>query len=75
MAHYLAEGRLHFADSRDEAVEQAVRSWATLTETQPIEQVALISDASNKEIHRLNARAAPGTGTSSSPSSPRSCAR
>jgi hypothetical protein len=28
-----------------------------LTEAHPIEQVALISDASNKEIHRMNARA------------------
>ncbi len=57
MAHYLAQGRLHMADTRDDALERAVRNWATLTETHPIEQVALISDASNKEIHRLNARA------------------
>jgi conjugative relaxase-like TrwC/TraI family protein len=57
MAHYLAEGRLHFSDSRDEAVERAVQNWARLTEAHPIEQIALISDASNKEIHRLNARA------------------
>jgi ATP-dependent exoDNAse (exonuclease V) alpha subunit len=57
MAHYLSQGRLHMADTRDEAVEHAVRNWATLTETEPIEQIALISDASNQEIHRLNARA------------------
>jgi conjugative relaxase-like TrwC/TraI family protein len=57
MAHYHSKGRLHMADSRDEAVEHAVQNWAKLTETHPIEQVALISDASNKEIHRLNARA------------------
>ncbi|HTD10000.1 MAG TPA: MobF family relaxase [Solirubrobacteraceae bacterium] len=57
MAHYLAKGRLHMADTRDEAVEHAVRNWARLTKTEPIEQVALISDASNQEIHRLNARA------------------
>jgi conjugative relaxase-like TrwC/TraI family protein len=57
MAHYLAQGRLHLLDTRDQAVEQAVQGWAKLTETHPIEQVALISDASNKEIHRLNARA------------------
>jgi conjugative relaxase-like TrwC/TraI family protein len=57
MAHYRREGRLHFSDSRDEAVEHAVQNWAKLTESHPIEQVALISDASNKEIHRLNARA------------------
>ncbi len=45
------------ADTRDQAVEQAVQDWAKLTETHPISEVALISDASNKEIDRLNARA------------------
>jgi conjugative relaxase-like TrwC/TraI family protein len=57
MAHYQARGQLHLADTRDEAVEHAVKSWAELTETHPIQEVALISDASNHEIHRLNARA------------------
>jgi conjugative relaxase-like TrwC/TraI family protein len=57
MAYYLAEGRLHLSDSREEAVEQAARNWATLTEAHPVEQIALISDASNIEIDRLNARA------------------
>ncbi len=57
MAHYYSQGRLHMADTRDEAVDRAVQSWAQLTETHPIGEVALISDASNKEIHRLNARA------------------
>ena len=57
MAHYYAEGRLHMEDTRDEAVEQAVQNWAQLTKTYSINEVALISDASNKEIHRLNARA------------------
>jgi hypothetical protein len=44
-------------DTRDEAVERAVENWARLTETHSISEVALISDASNKEIARLNARA------------------
>ena len=57
MAHYHREGRLHLSDSREEAVEHAVQRWAKLTEAHPIEQLALISDASNKEIHRMNARA------------------
>jgi ATP-dependent exoDNAse (exonuclease V) alpha subunit len=57
MAHYYAAGRLHMEDTRDEAVEQAVQNWAHLTKTHSISEVALISDASNKEIHRLNARA------------------
>ncbi len=57
MAHYLRQGRLHMADTRDEAVEHAVEGWAMLTKDLPIEEVALISDASNVEINRLNARA------------------
>jgi len=57
MAHYQARGQLHMADTRDEAVEQAVERWAKLTETHDPSEVALISDASNQEIHRLNARA------------------
>jgi conjugative relaxase-like TrwC/TraI family protein len=57
MAHYRSRGQLHMADTRDEAVEQVVREWAKLTENHPIGEVALISDASNQEIHRLNARA------------------
>jgi conjugative relaxase-like TrwC/TraI family protein len=57
MAHYYREGRLHMTDTRDEAVERAVQNWAKLTEAHPIAEVALISDASNQEIHRLNARA------------------
>lgn len=57
MAHYQARGQLHMADSRDEAVEQAAQAWGKLTETHDPSEVALISDASNQEIHRLNARA------------------
>ena len=57
MAHYQARGQLHMADTRDEAVEQATRAWAKLTQTHDPGEVALISDSSNQEIHRLNARA------------------
>src|ERR1035441_7791537 len=57
MAHYQACGQLHMADTRDQAVEHAVQAWAKLTETLDPSEVALISDASNQEIHRLNARA------------------
>lgn len=57
MAHYLAKGRLHMADTREQAGERAVRSWAMLTKEMDLRQVALIADASNLEIDRLNARA------------------
>jgi ATP-dependent exoDNAse (exonuclease V) alpha subunit len=57
MAHYQAKGNLHLADTRDQAAENAVQAWARLTETHDMRQVALIADASNVEIDRLNARA------------------
>jgi hypothetical protein len=57
MAHYHSRGQLHMTDTRDQAVEHAVQEWAKLTETHDLCEVALISDASNQEIHRLNARA------------------
>jgi ATP-dependent exoDNAse (exonuclease V) alpha subunit len=57
MAHYAARGQLHLTDTRDQAAEQAVQTWATLTEGREIREVALIADASNHEIDRLNARA------------------
>ena len=57
MARYHARGQLHMEDTRDEAVEQAAQAWAVLTETHDPSEVALISDASNQEIGRLNARA------------------
>ena len=57
MAHYQARGQLFFNDSRDEAGEAAVQRWAELTKTRDIRDVALIADASNVEIDRLNARA------------------
>jgi ATP-dependent exoDNAse (exonuclease V) alpha subunit len=57
MAHYKAQGRLHLADTRDQAAESAVRAWAQLTREIGIDKVALIADSSNREIDRLNARA------------------
>ncbi len=57
MAHYASRGQLHLSDTRDQAAEQAVQTWATLTEGRDIREVALIADASNQEIDRLNARA------------------
>jgi conjugative relaxase-like TrwC/TraI family protein len=57
MAHYQSRGQLHFADTREQALEQAVQQWADLTETHDVRAVALMSDASNIEIDRMNARA------------------
>ena len=57
MAYYHSNGKLHFEDTREQAAEQAVQEWAKLTETHDPARVALIADASNREIDRLNARA------------------
>jgi ATP-dependent exoDNAse (exonuclease V) alpha subunit len=57
MAHYASRGQLHLSDTRDQAAEQAVQTWAVLTEGRDIREVALIADAANTEIDRLNARA------------------
>jgi ATP-dependent exoDNAse (exonuclease V) alpha subunit len=57
MAHYASRGQLHLSDTRDQAAEHAVQTWATLTDGHDIREVALIADASNQEIDRLNARA------------------
>jgi hypothetical protein len=57
MAHYVSRGQLHLSDTRDQAAEQAVQTWGALTEGRDIRQVALIADAANTEIDRLNARA------------------
>lgn len=57
MAHYLHQNQLHFQDTRDEAGEAAVQRWHTLTQRYGVREVALIADASNQEIDRLNARA------------------
>jgi ATP-dependent exoDNAse (exonuclease V) alpha subunit len=57
MAHYVSRGQLYFRNTRDEAGETAVQRWHTLTQQHGLRQVALIADASNMEIDRLNARA------------------
>jgi hypothetical protein len=57
MAHYASRGQLHLSDTRDQAAEQAVQTWAELTEGRDIREIALIADAANTEIDRLNARA------------------
>jgi conjugative relaxase-like TrwC/TraI family protein len=57
MAHYASRGRLHLSETRDQAAEHAVQTWASLTTEYNIREVALIADAANTEIDRLNARA------------------
>jgi conjugative relaxase-like TrwC/TraI family protein len=57
MAHYHARGQLHLADTREQALEGAVKQWDELAVREGVQQVALMSDASTGEIDRMNARA------------------
>lgn len=57
LEHYASRGALHLADTRDQAAENAVQAWAQLAQEHDIRDIALIADASNQEIDRLNARA------------------
>ncbi len=57
MAHYKSRSQLFLTDTREQAGEAAVKRWAELTGTREIREVALITDASNVEVDRLNARA------------------
>ena len=56
MVHY-AHAANCTSRTPDQAAERAVQTWASLTEGRDIREVALIADASNQEIDRLNARA------------------
>lgn len=56
MAHFHARGDLHFADTREQAVERAARRYDELAREHGHEHVALMSDASNMEIDTLNLR-------------------
>ncbi len=57
MAHYVLRNQLHFQDTRDMAGEAAVQRWHELAQQHGVREVALIADASNQEVDRLNARA------------------
>jgi ATP-dependent exoDNAse (exonuclease V) alpha subunit len=56
MAHYRDRGDLHFAATRAEAAEAAVRRYVGLAREHGYEHVALMTDASNQEVLALNLR-------------------
>jgi ATP-dependent exoDNAse (exonuclease V) alpha subunit len=56
MAHYYARGDLHFADTREQAVDRAAHRYDELARDLGHERVALMADASNVEIDTLNLR-------------------
>jgi conjugative relaxase-like TrwC/TraI family protein len=57
LAHYRSRGQLHLRDTRDQAAEATVQHWAQYVERHQPDELVMLSDASNVEVDRLNARA------------------
>ena len=57
MAHYQSRGQLHQRDTREQAAEAAVTRWAEHLNHHEPSQLVILTDASNLEVDRLNARA------------------
>ena len=57
MAHYQSRGQLHQHDTREQAAEAAVQRWAEHLDHHDPSELVILSDASNQEVDRLNARA------------------
>jgi conjugative relaxase-like TrwC/TraI family protein len=57
LAAYQAHDRLHLADTREEAAERMLADWATARQEHPELRTVMLTDASNVELDRINARA------------------
>jgi len=57
LAEYQARGRLHIEDTREEAGERMVSDWVAARAAHPRERVVMLTDASNRELDRLNQQA------------------
>jgi conjugative relaxase-like TrwC/TraI family protein len=57
LASYQAHGRLHIADTREQAAEQMVDAWNRARQERPDERLVMLTDASNAELDRINALA------------------
>jgi conjugative relaxase-like TrwC/TraI family protein len=57
LASYQAHGRLHIADTREQAAEQMVDAWDRARQQRPDERLVMLTDASNAELDRINALA------------------
>jgi conjugative relaxase-like TrwC/TraI family protein len=57
MAHYQSRGQLQQRDTRELAAEAAVQRWAEHLDRHDPSELVILSDSSNHEVDRLNARA------------------
>ncbi|HUA74315.1 MAG TPA: MobF family relaxase [Solirubrobacteraceae bacterium] len=57
LASYQTHGRLHIADTREQAAERMVDAWDSARQERPDERLVMLTDASNAELDRINALA------------------
>jgi conjugative relaxase-like TrwC/TraI family protein len=57
LASYTAHGRLHIADTREQALDRMVGDWDRARRERPEQRTVMLTDASNAELDRVNARA------------------
>jgi ATP-dependent exoDNAse (exonuclease V) alpha subunit len=57
LASYQAHDRLHIADTREQAAEKMVADWNRARFETPEGRTVMLTDASNKELDQINARA------------------
>jgi conjugative relaxase-like TrwC/TraI family protein len=57
MAYYQSRGQLHQRNTREHAAEAAVQRWAEHLDRHDPCELVILSDSSNQEVDRLNARA------------------
>jgi conjugative relaxase-like TrwC/TraI family protein len=57
LASYQAHDRLHISDTREQAAEGMVSDWDRARHEHPEERTLMLTDASNVELDRINARA------------------
>src|SRR6202007_2953650 len=57
LAGYTAHGRLHIADTREQALNRMVSDWDRARQERPEQRTVMLTDASNAELDRVNARA------------------
>jgi conjugative relaxase-like TrwC/TraI family protein len=57
LAQYVAHGQLHLSDTREQAAERMVEAWAKDRAESPEKRTVMLTDASNRELDRINQKA------------------
>jgi ATP-dependent exoDNAse (exonuclease V) alpha subunit len=57
LVSYDANDRLHIADTREQAAERMLETWEAARRERPEQRTVMLTDSSNVELERINARA------------------